>query len=129
MPNDTYLNGGLNSHVADMMKRQHEEQEEIYNDRNPVINICNSLKNYILDFERDLDQEHEVGVRLASFGNALTFHAQQIGFSKPNLITFYGVTEQGDKIQLIQHVSQLNFLLKAVNKIEENPVRIGFIWD
>ena len=74
-----------------------------------------------------LDDEHEIGVRLASFGGVVLFHAQQICFTKPNVITFFGVTEEGEKVQLIQHVIQLSFLLKAVKKRDEKPNRIGFI--
>lgn len=94
---------------------------------NPVIEIGEALKNYIETFENELDDEHEIGVRLASFGGVVLFHAQQIGFTKPNVITFFGVTEEGEKVQLIQHVSQLSFLLKAVKKRDEKPNRIGFI--
>lgn len=95
---------------------------------NPVVQVCEAIKNYVEEFERGLDEEHEVGVRLASFGGVVIFHAEQIGFTKPNIITFYGVTEDGEKIQLIQHVSQLNFLLKAVKKREHKASRIGFLW-
>ena len=95
---------------------------------NPVIEIGQALKNYIETFERALDNDHEVGVRLASFGGVMMFHAQQIGFSEPNVITFFGVTDDGEKVQLIQHVTQLNFLLKAVKKRDDKPNRIGFIW-
>ena len=91
--------------------------------------VCQAIKKYVEDFEAQLDEEHEVGVRLASFGGVVLFHAERIGFSTPNVISFYGLTEEGEKVQLIQHVSQLNFLLKAVKKMEEKPRRIGFIWE
>jgi len=101
--------------------------EQAHRRNNPVVEVCETLKRYVEEFEHTLDEEHEVGVRLASFGGVVLFHAQQIGFSKPNVITFYGVTEEGDKVQLIQHVSQLNFLLKSVKKREEKANRIGFL--
>lgn len=106
-----------------------EIAEAAYQKNNPVIKICNAIKDYVESFEAELDDEHEVGVRLASFGSVLIFHAEKIGFSRPNLITFYGVTEEGDRVQLIQHVSQLNFLLRAVKRQENKPRRIGFLWD
>jgi len=117
-------------------KKQMEEINEIQAQiaetahlrNNPVIEVCQAIREYVENFEAQLDEEHEVGVRLASFGGVVLFHAEKIGFSTPNVISFYGVTEEGDKVQLIQHVSQLNFLLKAVKKIEENPRRIGFMW-
>ena len=95
---------------------------------NPVIQVCKAIREYVEEFERALDDEHEIAVRLASFGGELTFHAEKIGFSKPNVITFFGVTEAGEKVQLIQHVSQLSFLLKAVKKRAVTANRIGFIW-
>jgi hypothetical protein len=93
---------------------------------NPVIEVWKSLKTYIEEFERGLDDEHEIAVRLASFGGEIIFHAERIGFSPPNVITFYGITAESDKVQLIQHVSQLSFLLKAVPKLAAKPNRIGF---
>ncbi|MBV8465642.1 MAG: hypothetical protein JO218_06825 [Burkholderiales bacterium] len=94
---------------------------------NPVIQVCKAIRAYVEDFERSLDGDHEVGIRLASFGG-VAFHAQQIGFSMPNVITFSGNTEDGEKVQLIQHVSQTSFLLRAVRKQEAKPKRIGFLW-
>ena len=102
-------------------------QEQIHREKNPVLGVSESIKKYIEQFEAELDDEHEVGVRLASFGGVIIFHAEKIGFSKPNVITFYGITHDGEKIQLIQHVSQLNFLLKSVKKRNDIPTRIGFL--
>ena len=102
--------------------------ERAHKDRNPVIEIAETLKNYIRNFEVTLDEEHEVGARLVSFGQTITFHVTQLGFAKPNIITFYGTTDNGDTVQLIQHVSQLNFLLIAMKKTTDTPKkRIGFI--
>lgn len=115
-----------NLHHIDRITEELAEQAHLRN--NPVIQVCNAIKNHVEEFERSLDQEHEIGVRLASFGGVVIFHAEQISFSKPNVIIFSGTTEEGEKIQLIQHVSQLNFLLKAVKKREETPRRIGFLW-
>ncbi|MEW8073613.1 MAG: DUF6173 family protein [Candidatus Thiodiazotropha sp.] len=116
-------------YFQEQMEQMRKEREEIYHDRNPVVKACKALHNYVLSFERELDEEHEVGVRLVSFGNEVSFHVQQIGFSKPNIVTFYGVNSEGERLQLIQHVSQLSFLLMAVKKFAEKPCRIGFIWD
>ncbi len=115
------LNSG---HLSNVMDQIHEKQHRM---ANPVIDVCKAIKDYVESFEKELDEEHEIGIRLASFGGVIVFHAEKIGFSKPNVITFYGVTDDGEKIQLIQHVSQLNFLLKAVKKQEEHPKRIGFL--
>ena len=78
-------------------------------------------------FEAGLDPDHEVALRIASFGGVVTFHAETIGFAKPDLITFIGVTPEGDRVQLVQHFTQLSFLLKAVKKTQAEARRIGFI--
>ena len=85
--------------------------------------IIKSIKN----FESALDDEHEVAVRLASFGQSVMMQVTEIGYSNPALIHFYGYVN-GSKSELIQHVSQLNFLLMAAPKTEPGlpPRRIGF---
>jgi len=80
-------------------------------------------------FETRLDQEHEIGARLVSFGANLTFHIQDMGYYGPDMIVFYGKNDSGEPVQLIQHVSQLSVLLVAVRKQQPQPRRIGFILD
>lgn len=84
------------------------------------------LVTFINNFESALDDEHEVGVRLVSFGAEVTFHIEDIGYWEPDIITFYGVGDDGESIQLIQHLSQLSVLLVAMKKLEDDPRRIGF---
>ena len=124
----TTSSAGIAAALADLENVQRQVAEKKHRQDNPVIDVCQAIKDYVEEFERELDDEHEIGIRLASFGGVVVFHAEQIGFSKPNVITFYGVTEEGERVQLIQHVSQLNFLLKAVKKRDDKPTRIGFLW-
>jgi hypothetical protein len=85
------------------------------------------LGSYIRDFENELDQDHEVGARLVSFGQAILFHIESLGYYGPDIISFKGVTEKGEKVKLIQNVSQLSVLLIAMPKRGEQPKRIGFL--
>lgn len=81
----------------------------------------------IKEFEQNLDSDHEVAVKLASFGQAVTMTVTGIGYSNPSTLVFYGLV--GDQpATLIQHMTQLNFLLLAVKKPdpEKPPRRIGF---
>ena len=127
---DLYMNNfGPSEALRQQMEDHRNERDAIYHDRNPVVKACEALHKYVQGFEHELDDDHEVGVRLVSFGSELRFHVHQIGFSKPNIVTFYGVTSNNEKVQLVQHISQLSFLLMAVNKIEEKPCRIGFVWN
>src|SRR5918995_3541035 len=83
------------------------------------------LGSYIRDFENELDQDHEVGARLVSFGQAILFHIESLGYYGPDIISFEGVTDKGEKVK--QNVSQLSVLLIAMPKRSEQPKRIGFL--
>lgn len=81
----------------------------------------------IKEFEDDLDNDHEVAISLASFGTNITMAVTDVGYSNPSTLVFYGYV--GDqRATLVQHLSQLNFLLLAVKKAdpEKPPRRIGF---
>ena len=82
---------------------------------------------YIQNFEAQLDADHEVAMGFAG-GQAGVLAIEGVGFFDPDLVTFYGRDEDGLKTQLIQHVSLLNVLLRAIPKEqpEEPPRRIGF---
>lgn len=81
----------------------------------------------IKEFESELDDEHEIALQLASFGQSVTLSVVSIGYSNPTTLVFHGFV--GDQpATLLQHMSQLNFLLLAVKKAdpEKPPRRIGF---
>ncbi len=82
---------------------------------------------YIQNFEEQLDGDHEVGMGFAG-GDVGSIRIQGVGFFAPDLITFYGADEAGAKTQMVQHVSQLNVMLKSARKLNEGeaPNRIGF---
>ena len=63
------------------------------------------LVEWINTFDAALDQAHEVGVRLVSFGQTVVFYLHDIGYWNPSLISFQGFTEDGSPVELIQHVS------------------------
>lgn len=82
---------------------------------------------YIRNFEDQLDAAHEVAVGFAG-SDAGVLRIDGLGYFDPDLVTFLGVDEDGAKTQLIQHVSQLNVILRAVPKVTtQAPARrIGF---
>ncbi len=88
----------------------------------------NRLVAWITDFDKSLDPEHEVGVRLVSFGQTLVFHLENLGYWNPSLISFKGTTEDGSPVELIQHVSQISILLTRLSRRDTaSPKRpIGF---
>ncbi|MCL3881808.1 DUF6173 family protein [Marivita sp. GX14005] len=82
---------------------------------------------YIKNFEEALDNEHEVAMGFA--GNETgVLRIEGLGFFDPDIVTFYGTDSKGRRMQLIQHVSQLNVALRALPKPETKaePRRIGF---
>nr|WP_239450575.1 DUF6173 family protein [Loktanella sp. S4079] len=82
---------------------------------------------YIQNFEKQLDNDHEVGVGLAG-GLTGVIRIEGLGYYDPDIVTYYGTNEAGAKTQLIQHVSQLNVSLIASpkNVDQPEPKRIGF---
>lgn len=82
---------------------------------------------YIQNFEKQLDNEHEVGMGLAGGGTGV-IKIEGLGYYDPDIVTYYGVNDAGAKMQLIQHVSQLNVMLMASPKHidQAEPNRIGF---
>ncbi|MEO0814445.1 MAG: DUF6173 family protein, partial [Myxococcota bacterium] len=82
---------------------------------------------YIQNFEETLDNEHEVAMGFTG-GDVGTMRIEGIGFFDPDLITFYGSDPTGSRVQLVQHVSQLNVMLRTLPKepTRSEARRIGF---
>jgi hypothetical protein len=93
---------------------------------NPALWAHKRIVEYIKLFEKELDEEHEIGAHLVSGGNFSPFYITDIGYYGPDIITFYGTDAKGQHCQLIQNVSQLNVLLIALKKLHETPNRLGF---
>ena len=98
-----------------------------YNQKSPAQWAYERLILYIKNFESQLDNEHEVAMGFTG-GDAGVLRIEGIGYFDPDIVTFYGHDEGESRTQLIQHVSQLNVMLRALPKApeEEMPRRIGF---
>ena len=85
------------------------------------------LVQYIRNFETQLDAGQEVAMGFAG-SEAGVLRIEGLGYYDPDIITFYGRDDEGLKTQLVQHVTQLSVILRAVPKIApEIPARrIGF---
>lgn len=97
-------------------------------DQNLADEFYRRLITWINDFHRKLDDEHEVGAKLVSFGQSVTFQIENIGYWNPSLISFHGKNERGEPVELIQHISQINILLVALKRENSAPPKrpIGF---
>lgn len=85
------------------------------------------LMAQIKAFEDELDENEEIALQLASFGQSILMSVTDIEYHNPSLMIFHG-NVNGQRSQLIQHVSQLSFLIKVVPKSNpDRPTRrIGF---
>ena len=85
------------------------------------------IKEQVEEFQAGLSDDVDVCVALASFGTSMVMQVTDIGYQNPDMLYFWGYIN-GNETQLIQHISQLNFVLMAVKKEEpaRPPRRIGF---
>lgn len=81
----------------------------------------------IYDFEQGLDKNREIALYLTNFGESVLMNVTDIGYSNPSLIHYFGYVN-GNYSELIQHVSQINFLITSTEKTDDDrPARrIGF---
>jgi len=82
---------------------------------------------YLKKFEETLDDNHEVAMGFTG-ASAGVLRIEGMGYFDPDIVTFYGSDPAGGKMQLVQHFSQLNVVLRALPKQIEAaaPKRIGF---
>lgn len=102
--------------------------EKNVKDKSPAEWAYERIVLYIQKFEETLDKNQEVGMGFAA-GDVGSLKIQGMGYFAPDMITFYGEDPDGSKMQLVQHVSQLNVMLVAEKKMGEpdkEPSRIGF---
>ncbi len=121
----------LSNDRQSLMREQAVRFAEIHRppqDYNLASEFHSRLVEWINDFDSLLDQEHEVGVRLVSFGQTVVFHLGDIGYWNPSLISFMGKTEDGQTVKLIQHVSQISILLMKLERLDTTKPKkkIGF---
>lgn len=122
-----YASPALDTSVLDSLFEARVEAEEAPTARRAV----NQLVIEIREFESQLDDQSELGVKLAPFGGSTVLHVAEIGFQQPCLVVLVGNLEDGSPVKLIQHLSQLNFLLIRVRRLNPNVPRkpVGFRQD
>ena len=78
---------------------------------------------YIQNFEKTLDNTQEF-----AGDSSGVIKIEGMGYYDPDIVTFYGLDPSGTKTQLVQYVTQLSVMLRALPKdVEaEEPNRIGF---
>ncbi len=66
-----------------------------------------------------MDNDHEIEAKLVSFGQSVALPIEDVGYYGQDIITFSGTNDAMEKVQLIQHVSQLSVLLVASSLQQE----------
>ncbi len=84
------------------------------------------LVHQIMEFEKNLGPEHEVGGRFVEGPSGEPLHLSNVASWGPDMILFIGEFPDGRKWELMQHYSQVSMLLVAVQKMQKEPRRIGF---
>ena len=86
------------------------------------------LVHQVMEFEKNLGPDHEVGGRFVEGPGSEPLHLSNVASWGPDMILFMGEFPDGRKWELIQHYSQVSMLLVAVRKFKdgEEPRRIGF---
>ncbi|WP_293575847.1 DUF6173 family protein [Phaeobacter sp.] len=109
------------------MKTVPEPLQKPVETKSPARWAYERLVLYIQNFEKQLDGEHEVAMGFAG-GDAGVMRIEGMGYFDPDIITYYGSDTSGARTQLVQHVSQLNVMLRALPKQNEAAPanRIGF---
>lgn len=82
----------------------------------------------IEEFEKELDDEHEIALKLTNFGKDVLMIVEKVGYHNPCLIHYYGIVN-GVYSEILQHTSQINFMITSVKKTDPSKParRIGFI--
>lgn len=93
--------------------------------------VARSLYQEIINYQNSLSNTEDIAMMLVQFNQSTTILVENIGYIGYTMISFHGKDMSGKPLELIQHISQLNFLLTVVPKPEpEIPKRkIGFVAD
>jgi hypothetical protein len=115
---------------AMVAKRAHREELSAPMIQRPSLaaSVSENLHTLISEFDQSLDQNQEVGLSLAHFGERVVFRVDEIQYCDPWLIVFLGRNDVGERVRLIQHATQVDFLLhaEARDKLAKPKGPIGF---
>lgn len=91
--------------------------------------VAQNIYEEILKYQSKLSEKDDIALSIVRFGISTTILVDSIGYIGYNLIRFGGKDNSGKPLELIQHVSQLDFLLTVAPKpAPEVPKRqIGFV--
>lgn len=96
--------------------------------RNPAESMRKRLLTQIVEFQKELDADHEVGLSLVETGSRTVIHVEDVGYHGTDMVIFYGRDMNGNRVRVLQHYSRTLVTLTALPKLDEKPIRIlGFL--
>ena len=89
--------------------------------------VAEQIYEETIAFQKSLSNNFDVAFQIVQFGSQHIIFVDTIGYIGYNLVVFNGTDQSGNSVRLIQHISQLSFLLMATKKEPEVEKRtIGF---
>ncbi|RUW58362.1 DUF6173 family protein [Mesorhizobium sp. M7A.F.Ca.US.008.03.1.1] len=98
-----------------------------FEEANPAKWAHERIVRSIIAFEEELEADQEIGARLVNFSAREPIHIDDVGYWGPDFVIFNGKNLDGNPVELIQHISQVNVLLVAIKVTTDKPNRIGFV--
>lgn len=97
-----------------------------YKDQRLADSMCERLIKQIVEFEKNIPQNKQAAILINGYSEPILIN--DIGFHNPELIILHGFGKNSECVQILQHVSQVNLFLVAVERPHpEKPRRkIGF---
>lgn len=74
---------------------------------NPAKWVYEQLRQLVKEFEADLNDEQEVGIKIAYVGSPFVCYVDEIDYWSPYLLVFHCHMKNGSKTTLIQHRSSI----------------------
>lgn len=93
--------------------------------------VAQNIFEEIVRYQAKLPEKDDVVMCVVQQNQSTIIHVDSIGYIGYNIIRFGGLDNSGKPLELLQHVSQLNFLLRVEPKLspEVPKRRIGFVAD
>lgn len=93
--------------------------------------VAQNIFEEIVRYQSKLPEKDDVVMCIVQQNQSTIIHVDSIGYIGYNIIRFGGLDNSGKPLELLQHVSQLNFLLRVEPKpnSEVPKRRIGFVAD
>lgn len=119
--------------VTEQLQARNNEREILVNAsfiqiESTAEKVAQNIYNAIIEYQNNLPDPNDVALKVVQFNESTIIMVDSIGYIGYNLVKFVGQDSNGNPLELIQHVSQLNFLLMVVPKpVPTAPKRpIGF---